>query len=91
MTSPPLIGGPLWSGTCSETYCSPKSVFGRICAETLFGISLARDGLSASVMDEHVPVGSWHSPCESTFTLSTRPTMMPRSLTSESFNSWLPV
>ena len=75
------------------TYCSPKIVFGRICAETLRGISFTLSGSSSSVTVTQVICSVSQPPFgpESTLTSPTVPTIRPRTLTSEPRGRLLPV
>ena len=60
-------------------------------ADTFCGISCTLLGSSASVTLTHGTFGSAQAEPDATFTSRTVPTMRPRSLTSESFCSSLPV
>ncbi len=70
------------SGSSSDTYRSPNNVLGSSRADTFDGNSAAWSGSSASRSSAPSPVD---------VTRTTRPTTMPRTFTSDSGSSWLPV
>ncbi len=91
ITAPAWMGGPGSCGTCSETYCSPKIVLGRIRADTFCGMLCTLLGSSASETVTQGSSGLAQALPEVTLTSRTSPTMRPRSLTSEACCSSLPV